>query len=158
MKKIIYTLIITLLSINPLIAEEKPAMAVYDLTTKSDKIIKSRLFGSITSVSEYYGNDFIDFKASVIIHGGSYKFFLKDLSKGRYKDNKDFISRQKEVSKFLHTLHETYKVEFYVCEAGLKKLNIQQNELFDYVKVIPTAILGLIKKQNEGYAYIPIGD
>ena len=62
------------------------------------------------------------------------------------------------LAKRIETLAKTYNVEFLVCGVGLRKHGLEKKEFYDFVKVIPNASIGLIDKQNEGYAYIPIRD
>ena len=33
-----------------------------------------------------------------------------------------------------------------------------EKDVYSFVKIIPNSIIGLIDRQNEGYAYIPLGD
>jgi intracellular sulfur oxidation DsrE/DsrF family protein len=56
------------------------------------------------------------------------------------------------------TLANTYDVEFLVCGVGLRKHGLEKKDIYDFVKIIPTSTIGLIDKQNEGYAYVPLRD
>ena len=132
--------------------------SVYDLSTKNVNKIKYTLFGSITGSSEYFSEDLVDLKAAVVIHGGSYRYFLKDPYKSKFNGDSDLISNIDEIKKIVKTLHETYNVKFYICGAGLKKHNISKNDIYDFIEVLPNSTIALIELQNKGYAYIPIGD
>lgn len=147
-----------ILALGILQAEDKPAKAVYDLTTRDTQVFKTRFFGGIVSTSEHYAADLRDFKAAVMIHGGAYRFFLKDPSKSKWKKDRELAASREDISKILTTLKETYGVEFMVCGAGLKKHGIDKKDVQDFVKIIPNAVIGLVDKQGEGYAYIPVGD
>ncbi|MDQ0150799.1 DsrE family protein [Eubacterium multiforme] len=45
-------------------------------------------------------------------------------------------------------------VVFAACNNSLNKMKINKDELCDFVKVVPAGVMELIKKQNEGYAYV----
>lgn len=45
-------------------------------------------------------------------------------------------------------------VAFAACNNTLTKMEIKKEELCDFVEVVPAGIMELIKKQNEGYAYV----
>lgn len=55
---------------------------------------------------------------------------------------------------------ETFKalqkagVEFTICNNSLHSLQVDAEDLYPYMKVIPAGILQLVKKQMQGYAYI----
>lgn len=45
-------------------------------------------------------------------------------------------------------------VIFKACENTLIGLNIPESDLFDFVAVIPAAVVELVRKQEEGFAYL----
>ena len=51
-----------------------------------------------------------------------------------------------------------YDVDFLMCGAGMSKHKLKAKDIVSYVKIIPNSTIGLIDRQNEGYAYIPVGD
>ena len=53
---------------------------------------------------------------------------------------------------------KTYDVEFLICGVAMAKNKLQAKDVYSFVKIIPNSTIGLIDKQNEGYAYIPIGN
>ena len=44
-----------------------------------------------------------------------------------------------------------------MCGVGVKTRKLTGN-IVPFVKVIPNSSIGLISKQNEGYAYLPVRD
>ena len=53
---------------------------------------------------------------------------------------------------------QTYEIEFLMCEASLPKNKLLEKDIYKFVKMVPNSTIGLIDKQNEGYAYIPVVD
>ncbi len=155
MKKIIFIL---LLSLGILHAEEDSAKVVYDLTTKDLKNFELRILSATVSNKTHYESTLRELDVTVVIHGGAYRFFLKDPANSEYKDDKALVSTHQDLGKRIETLANTYEVEFLVCGVGLRKRGIEKKDIYDFVKIIPTSTIGLIDKQNEGYAYIPVGD
>lgn len=45
-------------------------------------------------------------------------------------------------------------VVFVACNNALKSLNINPDDLPEYVTIVPSGVVELIKKQQEGYSYI----
>ncbi|EIF50196.1 DsrE family protein [Sulfurovum sp. AR] len=155
MKKILLSLLFTL---GILYAQEAPAKVVYDLTTKDLKNFELRILSAVVSNKAHYESTLRELDVSVVIHGGAYKFFLKDPAASKFKDDKALLSSYQTLGKRIQTLADTYEVEFLVCGVGLRKHGLEKNDVYDFVKVIPNASIGLIDKQNAGYAFIPIGD
>jgi len=155
MKKIIFSL---LLSLGILYAQEGSAKVVYDLTTKDLKNFELRILSATVSNKAHYESTLRELDVTVVIHGGAYRFFVKDPAKSEYKDDKALLSTHQSLEKRIETLANTYDVQFLVCGVGLRKHGLEQKDIYDFVKIIPTSTIGLIDKQNEGYAYVPVGD
>jgi intracellular sulfur oxidation DsrE/DsrF family protein len=155
MKKIIFCL---LLSLGILYAQEDSAKVVYDLTTKDLKNFELRILSATVTNKTHYESALRELDVTVVIHGGAYKFFLKDPENSKFKDDKALISTHRSLGKRIETLANTYDVQFLVCGVGLRKHGLEKKDIYDFVKIIPTSTIGLIDKQNEGYAYVPIRD
>lgn len=155
MKKIICMLIIYM---GTLSAQENSAKVVYDLTTKNLADFELRILSATVSNKAHYESTLRELDVVVVIHGGAYKFFLKDPEKSKFKDDKSLVSTHLSLGKRIQTLANTYDVQFLVCGSGLRKHELEEKDIYDFVKIIPNSTLGLIDKQNEGYAYVPVGD
>lgn len=130
---------------------------VYDLTTGDISTFKQKILSGIASNKAHYEGKLETLKVAVIIHGGAYKFFVKDLSKSPYAKDTKMLAAQDDIKKRLKNLADYYEVEFFVCYVGIKHRKIEKSDLYSYVKLTPNASIGLIDKQNEGFAYIPAG-
>ncbi len=155
MKKIIFTL---LMSMTILCAQENSAKIVYDLTTKDLKSFELRILQATVANNTYYQGSLRELEVAVVIHGGAYKFFLKDPGNSKFKDDQALIATYKSLAKRIKTLADTYDVEFLVCGSGARKHGLEKKDIYDFVKIIPNATIGLTDKQGEGYAYIPVRD
>ena len=51
---------------------------------------------------------------------------------------------------------DTYDVKFLMCKAALGRNKLEEKDIYSFVTMVPNSTMGLIDKQNEGYAYIPI--
>lgn len=45
-------------------------------------------------------------------------------------------------------------VKFVACNNALKANEINVEQLFDFIHIVPAGVLELVEKQSEGYAYI----
>ena len=155
MKKIICSLILTL---GMLYAQEDSAKVVYDLTTADLNNFELRILSATVANKSHYESTLHELDVAVVIHGGAYKFFLKDPASSKFKGDKVLLSAYQSLGKRIATLANTYDVEFLVCGVGLRKHGLVKKDIYDFVKIIPTSTIGLIDKQNEGYAYVPLRD
>lgn len=59
-------------------------------------------------------------------------------------------------SNFTNELTElsTRGIKICACKNALNGLNIKQDEIFEFVKIVPVGVKELIDKQNDGFAYI----
>ena len=137
-------------------ADENIKKVVYDFTSGDIKVLEKKILSGISYHKAYYENDFVELEVSVVIHGDSYKFFIKDLEVTPYKN--DFILKKKKIdfNKRLKSLSTIYDVEFLLCKTGLKHLKIDEKNIYPYVKIVATSTVALIDKQSEGYTYIPV--
>ena len=154
MKKIIIFLSLIL----NLYANDENLKVVYDLTTGDLKTFEKKLIKGIVANKTYYQSDFKELEVVVIIHGGAYKFFMKDMNHPLVKNDKALEKSYDELKKRVTSLSVTYDVEFYICKVGLEKRKIKKKDLLSFVKIVQNASIGLIDKQNEGFAYLPVGD
>lgn len=155
MKKIICMLLI---SMGMLHAQEGSAKVVYDLTTKDLSNFELRILSAAVANKAHYEGSLRELDIAVIIHGGAYKFFVKYPEHSEFKDDKALGSTYKTLAKRIQTLATTYDVQFLVCGSGARKHGLEKKDIYDFVKIIPNASIGLIDKQNEGYAYVPVRD
>lgn len=150
----IFILILAMLGF--LNAQDGLHKVVFDLTTGDIKTLEKRLLSGIAHQKTHYESKFEELEVSVVIHGGAYKFFIKELATSPFKDEKSLVAAHSDLSKRLASMAETYEVEFLICAVGMKGLKIEESTLYDFVKVVPNSTIGLIDKQNEGFAYVPI--
>ena len=56
----------------------------------------------------------------------------------------------------IETMKNLHKkgVKFVACNNALAAHGIQKENIIEFVDVVPAGVLELVKKQNEGYAYI----
>jgi len=137
---------------------ESSAKVVYDLTTHNIKTFERKILKAIVANKAYYESKLKELDVTVVIHGGAYRYFTIDPTKTKYKIDKELLANYKELKKRIKTMSDTYDVEFLMCGVGMKKNGLKTKDIVNYVKIIPNSTIGLIDRQNEGYAYIPVGD
>lgn len=141
-----------------LYAQEGVKKVVYDLTTGDIHVFEQKILSGIAAQKSYYEANLEELSASVVIHGDAYKFFINDLKDSPYKNDKKLLAKRQELQKRLRSLADIYQVEFLMCDSGRKKKHIEEKTLYPFVKIVPNAAIGLINKQNEGYAYLPVSN
>lgn len=139
-----------------LFAEEGVKQVVFDLKTGSIETFEKKVLQGIAYHKNYYEGKLEKLDVAVVIHGDAYKFFVKDLKNSPYKNDQVLAAAHDQLSKRIATMAATYEVEFLMCEATMTKLKIDKSNVYDYVKLTPNSTIGLIDKQNDHFAYIPI--
>jgi len=136
--------------------EEAIKKVVFDLTTGDLKTFKQRILSGVARYKAHYEGKLQEFSPVVVIHGDAYKFFVKNLASSPYKDQKELVKVNSELKKRIAFAADEYDVEFLMCEANMRKATLTEKDIYSFVKLVPSSTMGLIDKQNEGYAYIPV--
>lgn len=145
-----------LLALAALLSADATAKkVVFDLATGDIKTLEQKLLQASSVLKTYYEGKLESLEITVVIHGDAYKFFVKDLARSPYKEERLLQQSQADLSKRIAALSNVYDVEFIMCERGMKKRKLEGN-IYGFVTMADTYMIGLIDKQNEGYAYIPI--
>jgi len=155
MKKIVLLLLATC---TMLLAENSTVKVVYDLTTQNQKAFERKILKAIVANKAYYESKLKELDVTVVIHGGAYRYFTVAPAKTEYKTDKTLLENYTELKKRIKSMSDTYDVEFLMCEVGMLQHGLKAKDIVSYVKIIPNSTIGLIDRQNEGYAYIPVGD
>lgn len=139
-------------------ADEDVVKLVLDLTTSDLKKFERTILKGIAAHKTHYEGELKELEVAVVIHGGAYRFFVKAPEKTIYRDDANLTKAYPELKKRIASLEKTYDVEFLMCRAGMKSRELEENEIVDFVTLVPNSTIGLIDKQNEGYAYVPVSD
>lgn len=148
--------IVLALFLGLLRAEGDVQKAVFDLTASDIVTFESRMIKGVAFNASHYQSIFKELDIIVVIHGGAYKFFVKDISKTKYKEDNKLKAKSKDIRQRLASLVKTYNIKFLMCGEGMKKNGIAKDNVLEFVEIVPSAMVGLIDAQNDGYAFIPV--
>jgi len=151
-------LLLLLMNFSLLSAEAPSAKVVYDLTTKDLASFERKILKAIVVNKAHYEASLKELDVTVVIHGGAYRFFTITPEKSIFKEDKALIANYKTLAKRIKSMVDNYDVEFLMCGAGMPKNKLKAKDIYNFVKIIPNSNIGLIDRQNEGYAYVPVGD
>ena len=141
-----------------LMADDSNIKVVYDLTTKNLATFERNILKGIAINKTYYDSKLKEFDVTVVVHGGAYRFFVNDINQTIFADDKKLLHRYEEIKKRVANLNDTYGVEFLMCGAAMDRNRLKEKDIVKFVTIIPNSTIGLIDRQNSGYAYIPVGD
>ena len=139
-----------------LFAEEGVKKVVFDLTSGKLEVIEKKVLSGIAFNKTHYENQLEKLDVAVVIHGDAYKFFIDDLAHSPYKNDAVLRKAHDQLGKRLSAMAKNYDVEFIMCESGMKSHKIDKSTLYDFVQLTPSSTIGLIDKQNDQFAYVPI--
>jgi len=148
--------VILLMFLGMLQADENTVKVVFDLTTSDLQAFERKVLSGIAVHKAHYEGKLQDLEVAVVIHGGAYKFFVKDTKHTLLEKENALLEAHGVLSKRITSMSETYDVKFLICNSGMKKKKLERKDIYDFVEIIPTSTIGLIDKQSEGFAYIPI--
>ncbi len=151
-------LMILLMLVGMLHAEEDVRKVVFDLTTSDLPTFEQKVLKGIAAHKAHYESQLKELEVAVVIHGGAYRFFVKEPANSVYKDDKALIAAQAELAKRIASMSENYEVTFLMCQVGMVKNKLEAKDVYPFVITVPNSTIGLIDKQEEGFAYIPIGN
>ncbi|MDD3817506.1 MAG: DsrE family protein [Thiovulaceae bacterium] len=151
MKQLLLTLLLGMC-----LSAQEGYKAVYDLATSKLETIENRFIKGVVANKNHYENKLQELEVRVIIHGGAYKFFVKDPEKTVFKGDKELAKADKNLLSRLRALQENYDVKFYMCQAGATSKKLTREDVYEFVEFIPNTTIGLIDAQNEGFAYVPV--
>jgi uncharacterized protein len=133
MKKI--TLIVLFfLGSGLLFAQQIPYNVVFDITSK-DTVVHQMVMRWVTEIAKEHP----DAKLEVVFYGKSLDLVTK--SKSPFVDDIVKLTNGKQVN-------------FTVCEAAMKRNNVEKDQLLPGVSTVPDGIYQIVKRQHEGWAYI----
>jgi hypothetical protein len=148
-------IIVLLVSLTISLLAVEPAKIVVDLTAGDIERIEYRLFKGVPNMINHFKENGTDVDSVVVVHGGAYKFFVDNLDRSPYWTDETLVDRQEEMHEGLMKLVEL-GVKFEICEAGLRRNGVLSEDLYSFVKTIPSSMIGLATWQNKGFAYIPL--
>jgi intracellular sulfur oxidation DsrE/DsrF family protein len=137
---------------------EQTMKVVIDLTTGDLHTFESKILKGIVAHKTYYEGKLQELDVAVVIHGNAYKFFVKDPAHSPFKEDAVLLKASGDLAKRIAVLADTYDVTFLMCRSGMEKKKLETKDVYDFVTTVPNAAIGLIDKQNDGYAYLPVTD
>ncbi len=99
-----------------------------------------------------YDYDPFQIKVVVVANGEGLKFFMKTLEGTKWEKEKIDTKRAYERASSL----TTYEVEFFVCQITIRGLKLREENLFEFVKVVPSGVATVSELQYKGFAYIKV--
>mgnify|MGYP001120333559 CR=1 FL=1 len=115
-------------------AQMQPVKIVFDVTSQDEKAHQSTM-RHVKMMSEAYPNS----EFEVVVYGGAIAMVVADNS---------------SVAEDITQLKDNDKVTFNVCEATMKRRQIDKSQLLLGVGTVPDGILEIVIKQGEGWGYI----
>jgi len=133
MKKYVALLLIAFFS-QGIKAQDNPVKIVFDVTSSDSEVHQS----TIRHV-KFMSNLYPDSKFEVVMYSGSIDMVLKDKS---------------SVAEDIEALAKNENISFILCEATMKRHDINKSQLLSGVGTVPDGILEIILKQQKGWGYI----
>lgn len=127
-------LIVALFFSITVLAQEKPAKIVFDVTSDNTKV-----HGTAMRHVKAMAAAYPDSKFEVVIYSGAIDMVIKGKS---------------SVEADMEALANNKNVSFVVCEGSMARDHITHEQLINGVTSVPDGILEIIKRQAEGWGYI----
>jgi intracellular sulfur oxidation DsrE/DsrF family protein len=130
----------------------KGAKALFDVTADAEPGAVNRGLEEVARLLNLYGAaglKAVDVKIAVVCHGAADKAVLSDAA---------YLARYKVAANpNLPLIRDLKKagVEVFICGQSLHDLGFKAEEVAEEVPVADSAMLVLVNKQADGYAYVP---
>ena len=140
----LYTLgffIFSHISLNAVASQNsyRPTKVVYDVSS-SDPVVLENILNRVSMLQNIYNNDAFEASIIIVVHEGAIPLFKLTAAK-------DLMRRARSL-----TMGEI--IQFKICEASARMQKITQDQLYDFVSMVPMADAELIQLQHDGYAYL----
>jgi len=129
---------------------------VIDLKTGDMDSFNNQLLVGVPGTIDYFTAQGDKVEVAVVVHGESYKFFVENLDNTQYGMDKALAERQDAIRKRLVEIEKKYHIRMEICMNGMHRKGILSEDLYPFVTPIKSAMVGLVKWQNAGYAYVPV--
>jgi uncharacterized protein len=127
-----------------------------DLKTGDMDAFSTRFIGGVSSTADYFIAQGDTVSIAVVIHGEAYKFFVENLEHTQYGVDQPLVTNHEALYQKLMAFQKKYNVTLDICQVGMNKKGILTEDIYPFVTPIKSAMVGEVKWQNRGYAYIPI--
>ena len=117
-------------------AQTAPYNVVFDLTSADTADHQSMIL-----MMNLISSTRPDAKMEVVLYGQSLGMIVKDRS---------------TVAGALKQLSSNKNISIKVCEAAMKRHNIERSQLLEGIETVPDGIFEIITKQKEGWGYIKV--
>jgi intracellular sulfur oxidation DsrE/DsrF family protein len=136
MKKIFFSVIVTLFFASGIYAQQKQHKIVFDFT-KADTASFSTIVRHAKNIMSMTGNAQLE----VVCHGPGLDLLLNSKT-----------TVQKEIEEL-----NKLKVVFAACNETMKRRGIDKSQLLSQAIIVPAALLEISLKEQEGWSYIKEG-
>lgn len=150
--RILIVLFLCMVSLS--FAETKKIMI--DLKTGDFESFDKAFLKGLPGTIDYFSSQGETVDVAVVIHGDAYKFFVQNLNNTSYGMDESLVKHQELIQQRLEEMLKKYRIHLEVCMSGMHKRGILSQDLYPFVTPIKSAMVGLVKWQNEGYAYVPL--
>ena len=116
------------------LAQPEPVKILFDVTS-DDSLVHQTAVRHVELMAAAYPQS----QFEVVIYGKAISMALKDKS---------------TVTKTVQKLADNPNVSFKVCEATMKRYNVDRSKLLPSMATVPDAIMEIVLKQGEGWGYI----
>ena len=115
-------------------AQTEPVKVVFDVTSGDDKTQQSALRHLKMMREAYPESEF-----ELVIYGKAVPMVLKENA---------------EFAEIVQELDGIDRLSIKVCEVSMKRFGVNKSQLSIGVQTVPDAIMEIVRKQHEGWAYI----
>lgn len=150
--RILIVLFLCMVSLS--FAETKKIMI--DLKTGDFESFDKAFLNGLPGTIDYFSSQGKTVDVAVVIHGDAYKFFVQNLNNTSYGMDESLVKHQELIQQRLEEMLKKYRIHLEVCMSGMHKRGILSQDLYPFVTPIKSAMVGLVKWQNEAYAYVSL--
>ena len=119
------------------------------------------MLNTLNNAVKYYNKRLIDFEIDIVALGPCLQYVMKDFKNTGFV-RKPYINHGGPTGAGTASRIASLKqlggdnIKMFACHNTMKKKNVKEAQIADYVEVTPAGIIKTVDLQREGYAYIKI--
>jgi intracellular sulfur oxidation DsrE/DsrF family protein len=117
----------------------------------------SAMLTSINNMVTYYQNELIEYDVRIVFVAHGIRFVTDDKLMGTpFQEDAEMADRRENNAGRLNALRSVQGVKLELCDITRSQINLDEDQLYPGVDMVPSGVVRIAELQAEGFAYIKI--
>jgi intracellular sulfur oxidation DsrE/DsrF family protein len=117
----------------------------------------SAMLTSINNMMNYYQNQLVEADVRIVFVAHGIRFVTDDSLEGTpFAEDEELAERRENLKGRLMSLVEVRGVKLELCDITRSQINLNQDELYEGVAMVPSGVVRIADLQDQGFSYLKI--